>query len=143
MTWKNGGGDGIRTREDNPTRTLLRATVKFEMRFPTKPLLAGSVHPQRPLTILKWLSRYYPGRCANLFPVGLPTSPNTPTPSYPGFAKCRFWLEPANQPYAPNLSPACWVPDAAQPCRAVARTERSKSGTHLSILAGDQRSFLF
>ena len=111
------------------------------MRFPTRPLLAGSVHPQRPLTILKWLSRYYPGRCANLFPVGLPIAPNTPTPSYPGFAKCRFWLEPANQPYAPNLSPACWVPDAAQPYGAVARMERSKSGTPLSILAGDQRSF--
>src|SRR5262249_36105942 len=83
---ENGGGDGIRTREGNPTRTLLPATVRFEMRFPTRPSLAGSVHPQRPLTILEWLSRYYPGRCANLFPVGLPISPNTPAPSDPGFA---------------------------------------------------------
>jgi hypothetical protein len=54
------------------------------MRFPTRPFLAGSVHCKDP-------SRYLNG-CpgitragANLFPVGLPISPNTPATPYPGF----------------------------------------------------------
>ena len=61
---ENGGGDGIRTREDNPTRTLLRATVRFEMRFPTRPFLAGSVHCKDP-------SRYLNG-CPGITRAGVP-----------------------------------------------------------------------